>query len=254
MSDDRIRNAALGKRPKPRRVYKTVGVAETDGGFAVLLDGRPALTPKRRPLRLPSRALAAAIRDEWDAQTEFVDPGAMPFTQLANTATDGVAVALDAVLDVLAEYGRADLLCYRAEWPRELAAQQAEIWQPLLDWAERCLGVRLRVTAGVMAIEQPDESLAAIRAAFAGYDAWRLAAAQALAGAFGSVVLALAVIEGEIAAEAAFAASRLDETHQAKTWGEDAEARRRVDAIAAEVAAAAAFATLAAMQEAVGRG
>lgn len=246
MTKDRIRAAALPQAPKPKRVYTTVGVAVHDGGFAVVLDGRTAKTPKRRALVLPTRALAEAVAAEWDAQETHVNGHAMPLTQIANTAIDGVIEAREAVLDALHGHAAADLLCYRATYPQSLAAAQAETWQPLLDWAEAAHGARLHVTEGIVAVEQPPESLAAVRDAFAAYDAWRLAAAQVLAGAFGSVVLALAVVEGQIAADRAFAASRLDEIHQAATWGEDAEAARRAAAIAREVTAAAAFATLAA--------
>jgi len=44
--------------------------------------------------------------------------------------------------------------------------------------------------------------------------------------ALGSVVLALAVLEGAATAHAAWEASILDETFQAERWGDDAEAAR----------------------------
>ena len=50
---------------KIKRFYKDVSVAEADGGFAVLLDGRPLKTPSRSAYALPSRALAEALAEEW---------------------------------------------------------------------------------------------------------------------------------------------------------------------------------------------
>ena len=44
-----------------KRFYKEVAVAPADGGFAVLLDGRPVKTPARNTLALPTEELAAAI-------------------------------------------------------------------------------------------------------------------------------------------------------------------------------------------------
>ncbi len=244
MTKDNIRAAAALRPPRPKRFYKQVGVGESAAGYAVELDGRAVKTPKRRHLALPNRPLAEAVAAEWAAQDGEIDPARMPLTQLASTAIDGVADAVEAALDTLADYARADLLCYRAEYPHSLAAAQAETWQPLLDWAEAAFGVRLRVTTGVVSVEQPEPSVAAVRAAFARYDVWRLTAAHTLAGAFGSVVLALAVLEGRLAAAEAFAASRLDEAHQASVWGEDGEARQRAEAIGREVSAAADFAGL----------
>ncbi len=243
---DKIRKAAALRPPKPKRFYAEATVTEGAAGFGVALDGRPLKTPKRRALALPSRALAAAVAAEWQAQADEIDPARMPFTQLANTVIDGVADTAPAVVESFCAFAAADLLCYRAEWPASLAAAQAEAWQPLLDWAEAEHGARLRVTHGIVAIEQPEESLAAVRAAGAACDPWRLAALHALAGVYGSAVLALAVLAGRLAAAEAFAASRLDETHQAAQWGEDAEATRRAAALAAEAEAAARFAALAA--------
>jgi chaperone required for assembly of F1-ATPase len=44
---------------------------------------------------------------------------------------------------------------------------------------------------------------------------------------------------GRLPAADAFALSRIDEAHQAETWGTDAEAEARADALAAEVDRAA---------------
>src|SRR5215470_13343568 len=74
-----------------RRFYKDVAVAAGEGGFALALDGRPVKTPARRTLAAPSQALAEALGAEWRAQTEHVDPSAMPLTRLANSIIDGVA-------------------------------------------------------------------------------------------------------------------------------------------------------------------
>jgi chaperone required for assembly of F1-ATPase len=60
-----------------------------------------------------------------------------------------------------------------------------------------------------------------------------------LAPCLGSLVLALAVVEGELDAAQAFDLSRLDETFQAERWGIDAEAKARSDGLRQEVLAAA---------------
>src|SRR5437588_3762654 len=91
---DPIAAARRAVRPQlPRRLYKTVRVEERGEGFGILLDGRPARTPRQRLLAAPACALADAIAAEWEAQTDHVDPARMPLTRLANTILDGVAAA-----------------------------------------------------------------------------------------------------------------------------------------------------------------
>jgi chaperone required for assembly of F1-ATPase len=207
-----------------KRFWKEATVGPAEGGFAVLLDGRGVKTPAKRALVVPTEAMARAIADEWDAQGEKVDPATMPVTRSANAALDKVATQFDEVAAMIAEYGGTDLLCYRAEAPDELVARQAAGWDPLLDWAEAELGVRLAVTAGVLPKAQSEAALARMHAAVAAVDPFRMAALHDLVGITGSLVLGLAVARGRLNAVEAWALSRIDEDWQAEQWGEDEEA------------------------------
>lgn len=227
-----------------KRVYKTVTVAVVAGGCEIRLDNRPVRTPGRVTLAVPSRALAEAIAAEWDAQRETVDPQTMPLTQLAATAADRVWPQRAQIAEATAAYAATDLLCHRADQPPELAQRQQRHWQPLLDWAALRFDAPLRVTAWVMPLEQPEASLRALRRAVEAYDDLILAALQDLTASCGSLVLALAVVEGRIGPEEAFTLSQLDESYQIEQWGEDAEAARRRERLRHDIAAAARFVAL----------
>lgn len=209
-----------------KRFWAVVEVAETGRGFEIRLDGRPLRTPARAPLSVPTRALAARLAAEWQAQDERIDPASMPSTRMANTAIDRVAPRRGSVLEQLLAYGATDLLCYRAEAPEGLAARQADAWDPWLDWAAARFGARLSVTRGVLPVAQPEDSLHALRAAMAGFDAFELAALSELVSLPASLILGLAAFEGRETPEALWRAGRLDELWQIAQWGADAEAER----------------------------
>ncbi len=208
--------------------------------FAVLLDGKPIKTPMRKTLAVPVRPLAEAIAEEWRAQGEKVVPQSMPLTKLANTAIDRVVERESEIIDVMVAYAN-DLLCYRAEGPDELAARQNENWNPLLEWVAERHGVRLNTAIGISHIKQPEESVAAARAALAKHDAFALTALHNAATICGSLVLVLALGDRRLDAEEAFALSQLDERYQAEKWGSDAEAAKRTAALAAELDATVRF-------------
>lgn len=210
-----------------RRFYKRAEVAARADGYAVLLDGQPINTPAGQPLLAPVAGLAVALVEEWLAQGETIRLDRMPLTRLAGTAIDRVSRARGPVIDALMNYAGSDLLCHRAESPRELAARQHAVWQPLLDWAAAELGAELAVTAGVMPVAQPAAALAALRRVVTGFDDLRLTALADLVAGLGSLVLGLAVAAGRMTIEDAFAASQLDEAWQEELWGEDEEAGRR---------------------------
>ena len=229
----------------PGRFYRKAEAVEGEGGrYTVALDGRTVRTPARRPLALPTRALAEAIAAEWASQGEKVRPADMPLMGFASTAIDGVAPDRERVIGETMGYGGADLLCYRAEAPEELVERQNRAWQPLLDWCAARYRAPLRVTAGVIAVPQAEDSLAALRTAVAGLDDFALTALHNLSVACGSLVLALAVAEGRIDAATAWSLSRLDEDWQAGIWGEDPEAARRAAALRTEIEATARFLAL----------
>ena len=209
---------------KARRFWKTAGIEPAAGGWRVVLDGRPVMTPGKLPLILPRQALAEAVAAEWDAQQDVIRPDTMPLTRAVNSAVEKVAPQFDAVADMLGAYGGTDLLCYRAEEPARLVQLQAEGWDPLLDWAADAHGARLAVTRGLMPVGQDAGALARLRARIGGLDAFRLTALHDLVTLPGSLILGLAVLEGRLTAAEAHALSRIDEEFQAATWGQDTEA------------------------------
>jgi len=224
-----------------KRFYQGVLVKEFAEGWQVLLDGRSVKTPKRAALVLPTKALAEAIAAEWEAQQAIIDPRTMRLTKLANSTLDGVIGKEDAVRKEIIAYAANDLLCYRAERPQELARQQQEHWDPLLDWVRERFGSRLVTTTGLMPVAQPQDSLACLGTALDDFDAFALAACHVMTSLTGSAVLVLAHIEGRLTVSQAWNAAHVDEDFQTSRWGEDAEAKQRRDLRYAEMAAAAAF-------------
>ena len=212
-----------------KRFYKLAGIASEDGGYRVLLDGRPIKTPAKAGLAVPSQALAEAMAEEWNAQGEVIDPHAMPLTQLANTTIDRVSQERDAVATSILAYAETDLLCYRAEQPTALVERQAAAWQPLLDWAALELDAPLTVTRGVLPTSQPRSAVEALRTALDKFDDFHLAAVGHATGLTGSIVVALALAAARITAEEAFDAASIDEAYQQETWGADAEAAARLE-------------------------
>ncbi|CAB4327590.1 hypothetical protein BR10RB9215_C10694 [Brucella sp. 10RB9215] len=211
----------------PKRFYEKAEVAESEGGFAVHLDGRPVKTPARNLLLLPTRAAAQIVADEFAAQEKVIDPGKMPATRLVNTAIDGIAQDPQAVFEDILRFAGTDMLCYRADSPQELVSRQTENWDPLIDWMES-LGARFALAEGVMHVEQPREAIAAFSVHMAGFkDPLALAALHTMTTLMGSAIIALAVAKGEISAEKGWAIAHIDEDWTIEHWGSDAEAIER---------------------------
>ena len=224
-----------------RRFYEKAEAVQLPSGHGVALDGKAIKTPGQRELIVPTGALATAIAEEWDEQEGEVRPAAMPLTRLAATTIDRVARQRETIVQQISNYTGTDLVCYRAAHPPALAARQQAAWQPLIDWAVLRYDAPLTVTTGVIPRGQSEASLRAFAAAVAELDDFALTALHSATSACGSLVVALALLEGRIDAQEAFAASQLDETFQIEAWGEDAEQAERRRALSTEIAVAAQF-------------
>ncbi len=136
------------------------------------------------------------------------------------------------------QYLGSDLLFYRAEAPEGLVARHAQHWDPVLAWAREKFGARFVLAQGVVHVAQPSEAVAAMRARIP-TDPWRLAALSSITALTGSALIALALAEGALDVEAAWAAAHVDEDWQMSQWGRDELALARRDYRFAEMQAAA---------------
>ncbi|KAJ54796.1 ATPase [Actibacterium mucosum KCTC 23349] len=228
----------------PKRFWDKAATAETEGGFTVELDGRPVRTPAKSALALPTRALADAIAAEWDAQVEKVDPSTMPFTRSANAAVDKVTPQHAEVADMLAAYGETDLLCYRATDPQELAARQEAEWAPYLARAADEFAAPLAVTAGIVPVTQPTQSLHNLAAQVHACPPFVLTALHDMVALTGSLVLGLGCLHRWADPAEIWRLSRIDEEWQIEQWGRDEEADALADSKFAELQHSVRFAEL----------
>ena len=232
-----------------KRFWTEVTLDEQAGRFRVMLDGRPMRLPGGPLLVIESPALAEAIAAEWRDATAAPDGTLrledIPLNRIAGTVQERIAPDPSPAAAALCEYAISDLLCYRSETPAALAELEQERWQPWLDWAALELNAPLRVTSGVMPIDQPASSVQALQDAV-----WQLAPAE-LGGlgivvpVTGSLVLGLALSRGAIDAAAVASLTLLHDRFQAEQWGEDREARIRWTNLTRDIDDAARFMDLA---------
>jgi chaperone required for assembly of F1-ATPase len=224
-----------------KRFWKAAAPVERGGDWAIVLNGKPLRTPARVELKVPTKALVDAIAGEWNAVEDKVDPRSMPLTGLANAAIDRVAPDRRAFAEGLARYAEGDLACYRAEGPSALVSRQAEHWDALLAWARRRFDVEFCTTSRIVHVAQPQATVDRLAHAVATLDAFRLAGLSPLVTIGGSLVAALAVLEGGFTAAQAWEAVSLDERWSLEQWGADAEAEAALENRRRDFMAAASF-------------
>ena len=221
---------------KPRRFYKDVTVVQIGEAWQVQLDSRNLRTPKAELMRLPTRAVADQIADEWAVQTDVIEMATMHATRLANTAIETIPRSREGVADQITEYAGSDLVCYFAEDPAALVARQEAGWNPIIARAADDEGLHFERCAGIVHKDQPPETLTRVREIALAQDDFRLAGLAFGVALFGSAVLAIGLLRGWVSGEAAYDLSRIDEAFQEEKWGIDEEAAERTARLHVEAA------------------
>ena len=203
-----------------KKFYKLVSREDVPGGFAIHLDGRPVKTPAGAVLCAPTAALADEIVREWAAQEDEIVPDSMPLTQILTTAQDRVSKDRPVMTQAILAYLDTDLLCYRTEEPVPLAEKQAASWNRWLVWFADTYGKALETTTGLAALSQPDTAHRTVADAVAALDDYQFTVLQMVTSLAGSLVLALAFVEGVASAKQLFDAAHVEENYKADIYNE----------------------------------
>lgn len=225
---------------RTKRFYQTVAIRRGEDGFHLLLDNIPVKTPARREVIVPDEELAQLIAQEFAQQIAFIDPSTMPITRIINTVIDGVADDPQPVFEDILRFANSDLLFYRARMPEALVKRQADLWDPVIEWAETYLAVSFNVGAGITPIEQPQSAMIAFSLQLRQFSSpFALAAFHTITALTGSALIALATAKDKLDLEQAWKLAHVDEDWTAEIWGVDKEAQARRSFRQQELAAAA---------------
>lgn len=204
-----------------KRWWKSVVVMRSGDGFALQLDSDLLRTPGGREFIVPRRELADLVAAEWSTvEGSLVWPD-MHLTRLSNAAMDVVPDRQEEMVESIIGYASSDLICYRAADPPDLVTLQSGSWDHVIGRFRDHWDVEIRVTVGMMPIEQPAETVEAMRAAVCAMDPFELVALCELVSQTGSLLLILAFMLGWIGPEETWKLSRLDHDWQRSKWGSD---------------------------------
>lgn len=150
------------------RFYDQVGVKDVADEqtqatkFVVTLDGKMVKTPGRMPVQLPTKAMAFAVAQEWDAQTHDIRPATMPIMTLASTALDlANNTTNDEIVGEMLHYFHTDTVCYQvtADQQDKLASLQQKTWAPVREWFAKQFEGEVDVSHGTINRLSHDEQL-----------------------------------------------------------------------------------------------
>ena len=124
------------------KYWKTVRKEEQSKNlFLIYLDEVCLKSDKGHKLKL-SEQLANEVVREWNADGKIDIMKNSFYTKFCFSVIDMTKRERENVIGRLVEYGSCDPICYIASEPTKLHVMQKNLYNPLIDWAERFLSIK----------------------------------------------------------------------------------------------------------------
>ena len=189
----------------------------------------------KRELVLPNLNLAQEVVKEWDQNSKKINIESMIFYGLISTSLDKIIDNKNLYINDILDYIDTDLICYRAENPKELVELQKNKWDPIILLIEKYIGTKVNVFEGVLPKKQHATVHDRLNNLINQFDIFEISALHRLTNITGSIFLSLCVLKKDISKNEVFELSLLDELWQAENWGFDEETSRKRKEISIEL-------------------
>ena len=219
-----------------KKFWEKVSIKKiSSDSFCVMLDKRILKTPLERDLVLPNLNLAQEIVKEWDQDSKKINTESMIFYSLISTSLDKIIEDKNLYINDILDYIDTDLICYRAENPKELVELQKNKWDPIILLLEKYIGTNVEVFQGVLPKKQHATIHVKLNNIINQFDIFEISVLHRITNITGSIFLSLCVLKKDISKNEVFELSLLDELWQAENWGFDEETSRKRKEISIEL-------------------
>ncbi len=219
-----------------KKFWEKVSIKKiSSDSFCVMLDKRILKTPLKRDLVLPNLNLAQEIVKEWDQDSKKINTESMIFYGLMSTSLDKIIDNKNLYINDILDYIDTDLICYRAENPKELVELQKNKWDPIILLIEKYIRTKVHVFEGVLPKKQHSTVHDRLNNLINQFDIFEISVLHRITNITGSIFLSLCVLKKDISKNEVFELSLLDELWQAENWGFDKETSRKRKEISIEL-------------------
>ena len=187
--------------------------------FQIYLDDTCLQSDQGNNIKLPAQ-LAEAVIKEWNADGKIDIMKNSFYTKFSFSVIDMTKRERDNVIARLVAYGNCDPICYIAGEPTKLHLMQKNLYNPLIDWAERFLSIKLNKGSGLLFIEQPTRNSDNVKKFLEELDNFHLTAVHELTKSLGSLFTSLALYKNIIGPELAWEVAHVEDNFRIEVWGE----------------------------------
>uniref|UniRef100_A0AAF5PZ68 ATP synthase mitochondrial F1 complex assembly factor 2 n=1 Tax=Wuchereria bancrofti TaxID=6293 RepID=A0AAF5PZ68_WUCBA len=189
--------------------------------YNIYLDKHCLVTPKRNPVEIYSEALALAVAQEWNMQTNELRVNLMRLTGLIFTATDNpMSLQKSDLLSQVLQFLDKDTILYRLEENSNLLHLEETNWNPVVEWVNWEYGLSVKPSYSIVEEAVIDNnSRVRLTNQLSDYTFLQLVGLQYATEALKSVFLTLATVSSRLDVDEAVELALLEQKYQSDVWG-----------------------------------
>ena len=187
--------------------------------FLIYLDDTCLKSDQGNNIKLTAQLAEEVIR-EWNADGKIDTIKNSFYTKFCFSVNDMTKKERENVSGRLVEYGNCDPICYIADEPTKLHVKQKNLYNPLVDWAEKFFTIKLNKGSGLLFIDQPSLNSDKIKKFLEGLNNFQLTAIHELTKSMGSLFTCLALYKNVISPELSWEVANVEDNFRIEVWGE----------------------------------
>ena len=187
--------------------------------FLIYLDEKCLKSDQGNNIKLPAQLADEVVR-EWKADGKIDIIKKSFFTKFCFAVIDMTQKERENVITRLVAYGNCDPICYIADEPKKLHIKQKKLYDPLIDWAQKFLSIKLKKGPDLLFIEQPSLNSGKIKKSLEELDGFHLCTLHELTKSLGSLFTSLALYNKIITPEIAWEVANVEDNFRIEIWGE----------------------------------
>ena len=204
------------------KLKKRLKIVSLNNNYKILVNGNLASYDGKKEISLPYQNLILKIFEEIENNFGKV-PKQLSYASLSYNSVIKKECGFKKTINELLEYFHCDLICYRAESPKELKSIQKYYWDPIVLKMKKKLNINLKVFIGISYFPQNIEDERKIKIILNKLNEFELTVLENFIRLSGSFSVSLLVFLNCLNVQSAWKISILDEMWQMEKWGIDKE-------------------------------
>ena len=187
--------------------------------FLIYLDEKCLKSDQGNNIKLPAQLAEEVVR-EWNANDKVDTIKKSFFTKFCFAVIDMTQKERKNVVGRLVAYGSCNPICYIADEPKKLYVKQKKLYDPIINWTQKFLSIKLNIGSGLLFIEQPPLNSGKIKQSIKDLDDFHLTTLHELTKSLGSLFTSLALYNKIITPEIAWEVANVEDNFRIEIWGE----------------------------------